>query len=100
MVQVIDVCEATGASPASIRCDFAKLAEQGIARRAHGGLESIRQPANINGDATALATRSFIASQGRHIVAKCANAKAAVDLCEDSKAYRRQWSAAIKLRQN
>ena len=86
LVQVIDVCEATGASPASVRRDFAKLAEQGLGRRIHGGLELIKSPANINGDTTALATRSFDASQSHNIAAKKAIAKAAVDLCEDGEA--------------
>lgn len=86
LVQVIDVCEATGASPASVRRDFAKLAEQGRGRRVHGGLESIKSATNINSDTTALATRSFDASQLQHVSAKRAIAKVAVDLCEDGEA--------------
>lgn len=86
IVQVIDACEATGASPASVRRDFVKLADQGVARRVHGGLELIKSAANVNGDAIALATRSFEASQAQNFAAKRAIAQAAVNMCEDGEA--------------
>ena len=40
LVRIADVCRATGASEASVRRDFARLAEAGLATRVHGGLEA------------------------------------------------------------
>ena len=86
LVQVLDICEATDASPASVRRDFAKLAEQGLARRVHGGLELARSPANTNIEPAALVTRPFSVSQTHNIAAKRAIARHAVSLCEDGEA--------------
>ena len=85
LVQVADVGAATGASAASIRRDFAKLADLGLARRVHGALESLENTASQT-DTPSLATRSFDVSQTLNISAKRAIAKAAVDLCEDGEA--------------
>ncbi len=85
LVQVSDVGAATGASAASIRRDFAKLADLGLARRIHGALESIDNTVN-QPETPSLATRSFDVSQTHNIAAKRAIAKAAVDLCEDGEA--------------
>ena len=41
LVRIADACRATGASEASVRRDFARLAEQGLATRVHGGLEAV-----------------------------------------------------------
>jgi len=83
LVRIADACRATGASEASVRRDFARLAEQGLATRVHGGLEALPDAANASGDVLSLATRSFDVSQTLNIDAKRAIAKAAVALCAD-----------------
>ena len=85
-VGIAEVCQATGASEASIRRDFVRLAETGVATRVHGGLEAIGGPAYAPSDAPALATRAFDVSHTLNVAAKRAIAKAAVDLCEDGEA--------------
>jgi DeoR family transcriptional regulator, ulaG and ulaABCDEF operon transcriptional repressor len=85
-VRIADVCRATGASEASVRRDFVKLAELGSATRVHGGLEALDAPDRGSGDAPALATRSFEVSKTLNIAAKRAIAKAAVALCADGEA--------------
>ena len=40
VVRIADVLKATGASEASVRRDFAKLAETGVAMRVRGGVPS------------------------------------------------------------
>src|SRR5476651_2359188 len=87
LVRIADVCRATGASEASVRRDFARLAELGAATRVHGGLEALpgaQQPASA--DAPALATRSFEVSKTLNVAAKRAIAKSAVALCSDGEA--------------
>src|ERR1700761_3008618 len=59
LVRVADVCRATGASEASVRRDFARLAANGLASRVHGGLEAAAHANSTHSDAPALATRSF-----------------------------------------
>ena len=83
LVRIADACRATGASEASVRRDFARLAEQGLAIRVHGGLEALPDAGNTPGDVLSLATRSFDVSQTLNIDAKRAIAKAAVGLCVD-----------------
>ncbi|MGY3234967.1 DeoR family ulaG and ulaABCDEF operon transcriptional repressor [Bradyrhizobium sp. USDA 4472] len=83
LVRIADACRATGVSEASIRRDFARLAEQGVAIRVHGGLEALPETASMPGDVVSLATRSFDVSQTLNIGAKRAIAKAAVALCAD-----------------
>jgi DeoR family ulaG and ulaABCDEF operon transcriptional repressor len=83
LVRIADVCRATGASEASVRRDFARLAEQGVAVRVHGGLEALPNAANPAGDILSLATRSFDVSQALNIAAKRAIARTAVALCSD-----------------
>jgi len=83
LVRIGDACRATGASEASIRRDFARLAEQGLATRVHGGLEALPNAAEPQTDILSLATRSFDVSQTLNIAAKRAIAKAAVALCAD-----------------
>ena len=51
LVRIADVCRATGASEASVRRDFARLAEKGVATRVHGGLEAM--PGSQTASATA-----------------------------------------------
>ena len=85
LVRIADVLSATGASEASVRRDFAKLAEIGVAIRVHGGLEAAPALARSR-DVTPLATRSFEVSRTLNVAAKRAIARAAVDLCEDGEA--------------
>jgi DeoR family ulaG and ulaABCDEF operon transcriptional repressor len=85
LVRVADVCRATDASEASVRRDFAKLAESGFAARVHGGLEAMQSGGGAS-DAPPLATRSFEFSQTLNLAAKRAIAKVAVGLCEDGEA--------------
>jgi DeoR family ulaG and ulaABCDEF operon transcriptional repressor len=82
LVRIADICRATGASEASVRRDFASLAEQGVAIRVHGGLEAL-PAASAQADVLSLATRAFDVSQTLNIDAKRAIAKAAVALCAD-----------------
>ena len=86
LVRVAAVCHATGASEASVRRDFARLAETGIAIRVHGGLEASPGALATSSDAPELATRSFDVSQTLNVAAKRAIARAAVDLCVDGEA--------------
>jgi len=86
LVRIADVCRATGASEASVRRDFARLAELGAATRVHGGLEAIPGSQSASSDAPALATRSFEVSKTLNVAAKRAIAKAAVALCADGEA--------------
>jgi DeoR family ulaG and ulaABCDEF operon transcriptional repressor len=88
MVRVADICQATGASEASVRRDFARLAEAGAATRVHGGLEVATRPDTFPPHAAAvtLATGSFEASRGLNVAAKLAIARAAVERCEDGEA--------------
>ncbi len=83
LVRIADACRATSASEASVRRDFARLAEQGLATRVHGGLEAVPSAAETPRDVLSLATRSFDVSQTLNIAAKRAIAKAAVTLCAD-----------------
>jgi len=83
LVRIADACRATGASEASVRRDFASLAEQGVAIRVHGGLEALPGAAKTQTDVLSLATRAFDVSQTLNIDAKRAIAKAAVALCAD-----------------
>jgi DeoR family transcriptional regulator, ulaG and ulaABCDEF operon transcriptional repressor len=87
IVRVAEICQATGASEASVRRDFARLADTGFATRVHGGLEVGPKPDPSAPTATlTLATGSFDASRGLNVAAKQAIAKAAVELCEDGEA--------------
>ena len=86
LVRVADVCRATGASEASVRRDFARLAQHGVANRVHGGLEAVSDMRAHPSDAPALATRSFDVSQTLNVAAKRAIARAAVALCADGEA--------------
>ena len=87
LVRIADICRATGASEASVRRDFARLAELGAAVRVHGGLEALPgPPQDVSSDAPALATRSFEISKTLNVAAKRAIAKAAVALCADGEA--------------
>jgi len=86
LVRVADVCRATGASEASVRRDFKRLAGSGVATRVHGGLEATSAPNADSSDRPPLATSSFDFSRGLNVAAKRAIARAAVELCEDGEA--------------
>jgi DeoR family ulaG and ulaABCDEF operon transcriptional repressor len=79
VVRIADVLEATGASEASVRRDFAKLAENGVATRVRGGLEPSGNGAAKGG----YEPSTFDASSVLNIEAKRAIARAAVELNED-----------------
>jgi DeoR family ulaG and ulaABCDEF operon transcriptional repressor len=84
LVRIADACRATGASEASVRRDFARLARQGLATRVRGGLEALLSGATqVQNDVVSLATRPFDVSQTLNIDAKRAIARAAVALCTD-----------------
>jgi DeoR family ulaG and ulaABCDEF operon transcriptional repressor len=86
LVRVADVCRATGASEASVRRDFARLAGSGVATRVHGGLEAASASNVGSSDRPPLATSSFDFSRGLNVAAKRAIAQAAVELCDDGEA--------------
>src|SRR4051794_23261133 len=86
LVRIADVCRATGASEASVRRDFSRLAEMGSAIRVRGGLEALAGAPRVSGDAPALATRSFEISQTLNVAAKRTIARTAVALCHDGDA--------------
>src|SRR5436305_9394699 len=86
LVRIADVCRATGASEASVRRDFARLAELGSVTRVRGGLEAMPGSQTGPSDAPALATRSFEVSKTLNVAAKRAIARAAVALCSDGDA--------------
>jgi DeoR family transcriptional regulator, ulaG and ulaABCDEF operon transcriptional repressor len=86
VVRIADACRATRASEASVRRDFARLAESGVATRVHGGLEALPAALSASLDAPALATRSFDISYSLNVAAKRAIAEAAVALCSDGEA--------------
>lgn len=75
---VIELCELTGASEATVRRDVATLHMQKKLRRVRGGAESITPPQFVG-----LAGRPFSVNQTININQKQAIAQAAVDLCAD-----------------
>jgi DeoR family transcriptional regulator, ulaG and ulaABCDEF operon transcriptional repressor len=86
LVRIADVCRATGASEASVRRDFARLAEMGSATRVHGGLEALPDPKADTNDTPPLAIRPFEISKTLNVAGTRAIAKAAVALCTDGEA--------------
>ncbi|MCA0273197.1 MAG: DeoR/GlpR family DNA-binding transcription regulator [Proteobacteria bacterium] len=78
VVTVIDLCNMTGASEATIRRDIATLDQQKKLRRIRGGAESINPPQLVG-----LAGRPFSINEQLHSAEKQAIARAAVELCED-----------------
>src|SRR3954451_10178936 len=83
LVRIADVCRATGASEASVRRDFARLAELGSATRGGGEWRAVPGAQAASSDAPPLATRSFEISKTLNVAAKRAIARAAVALCKD-----------------
>lgn len=78
VVTVLDVCNLTGASEATVRRDIATLHMQKKLRRVRGGAEAITPPQFVG-----LAGRTFAVNETMRIKEKQAIARAAVDLCED-----------------
>jgi DeoR family transcriptional regulator, ulaG and ulaABCDEF operon transcriptional repressor len=78
MVTVIDLCNMTDASEATIRRDIATLHMQKRLRRVRGGAESINPPQFVG-----LAGRPFSVNQAINTKQKQSIARAAVDLCSD-----------------
>ena len=78
IVRVQELMAVTGASPATLRRDFAKLEEMGQVRRVHGGIEAVEAARQSH-----LATRSFNISQALNAGKKRHVAKAAAELCDD-----------------
>lgn len=78
MVTVIDLCNLTGASEATIRRDIAALHMQKKVRRVRGGVEGLQPPQFVG-----LAGRTFAVNETMRIKEKQAIARAAVELCED-----------------
>ena len=81
VVTVIELCNLTGASEATIRRDIATLDQQKQLRRVRGGAEALNPPQFVG-----LAGRPFSVNETMRIEEKQAIAAAAVDLCKDGDA--------------
>ena len=75
---VVELCNLTGASEATIRRDISTLHMQQKLRRVRGGAEAINPPQFVG-----LAGRTFAVNETMRTSEKQAIARAAVDLCED-----------------
>lgn len=78
VLTVIDLCNLTGASEATIRRDISTLHMQQRVRRVRGGVEALAPPQFVG-----LAGRTFAVNESLRIKEKQAIARAAVDLCGD-----------------
>lgn len=78
VMTVVDLCNLTGASEATIRRDISALHMKQKVRRVRGGVEALNPPQFVG-----LAGRTFAVNQTMRIREKQAIARAAVDLCED-----------------
>lgn len=78
VVAVRDLVQLTGVSSATIRRDVGELADAGLIRRVHGGVEAV-DPA----EARVLETRGFDVSRSLNLDRKRAIARAAAELCQD-----------------
>lgn len=78
VVTVVDLCNLTGASEATIRRDISALHMQQKVRRVRGGVEAMHPPQFVG-----LAGRTFAVNETLRIREKQAIARAAVDLCDD-----------------
>lgn len=75
---VLELCELTGASEATVRRDIATLDANKQLRRVRGGAEAITPPQFVG-----LAGRTFTVNEAMFRPQKEAIARAAVDLCDD-----------------
>lgn len=78
VVTVVDLCNLTGASEATIRRDVSTLHMQKKVRRVRGGVESLNPPQFVG-----LAGRTFDVNETFRIKEKQAIAQAAAELCGD-----------------
>lgn len=78
VVTVVDLCNLTDASEATIRRDIATLDAQRKLKRVRGGAEALNPPQFVG-----LAGRPFAINETMRTREKQAIARAAVDLCED-----------------
>ncbi len=78
VITVIDLCNLTGASEATIRRDISSLDARQKVRRVRGGVEALHPPQFLG-----LAGRTFAVNEMLRIKEKQAIARAAVELCED-----------------
>lgn len=78
VMTVVDLCNLTGASEATIRRDISALHMKQKVRRVRGGVEALNPPQFVG-----LAGRTFAVNQTMRIREKQAIARAAVNLCED-----------------
>ena len=78
LVTVRELVDRTGVSPATLRRDLAKLAEDGRIRRVHGGVEAMD-----GGFRPQLSALPFDVGQTRNIDKKRMIARAAVAMCAD-----------------
>ena len=78
VVMVVEICNLTGASEATVRRDIATLHMQKKLRRVRGGAEAITPPQFVG-----LAGRPFSVNEMMRIKEKQAIARAAVELCDD-----------------
>ncbi|GGH41987.1 transcriptional regulator, DeoR family [Cribrihabitans marinus] len=81
VVTVVELCNLTGASEATIRRDIATLDHEKQLRRVRGGAEALSPPQFVG-----LAGRPFSVNETMRIAEKQAIAAAAVDLCDDGDA--------------
>lgn len=81
VVTVVELCNLTGASEATIRRDIATLDQEKQLRRVRGGAEALNPPQFVG-----LAGRPFSVNETIRIEEKQAIAAAAVDLCDDGDA--------------
>ena len=81
VVTVVELCNLTGASEATIRRDIATLDQEKQLRRVRGGAEALSPPQFVG-----LAGRPFSVNEMMRIEEKQAIAAAAVDLCTDGDA--------------
>ena len=78
VVPVRELIARTGVSSATIRRDLTELADAGLIKRVHGGVQALDPAAPHS-----LARKDFEANHTLNHERKCAIAQAAVDLCED-----------------
>ena len=81
VVTVIELCNLTGASEATVRRDIATLDQQEQLRRVRGGAEAISPPQFVG-----LAGRPFSVNETMRVEEKQAIAAAAVEMCDEGDA--------------
>ena len=81
VVTVVELCNLTGASEATVRRDIATLDQQEQLRRVRGGAEAISPPQFVG-----LAGRPFSVNETMRVEEKQAIAAAAVEMCDEGDA--------------